>query len=81
MNDLAVLDSHNLLEILTLTLKFHKITEGKCIFENKPPPQSSSCLLLKKGGLIFGRIRYTQTNMKDGGSLELVLACTVVFDE
>ena len=34
------------------------IFEGKCIFENKPPPQSRSCLLLKKGGLIFGRIRY-----------------------
>ena len=41
---------------------FHRgglIFEGKCIFENKPPPQSRSCLLLKKGGgLIFGRIRY-----------------------
>ena len=24
------------------------IFEGKCIFENKPPPQSRSCLLLKK---------------------------------
>ena len=34
------------------------IFEGKCIFENKPPPQSRSCLLLKKGGLIFGRIWY-----------------------
>ena len=27
--------------------------EGKCIFENKPPPQSRSCLLLKKGGAYF----------------------------
>ena len=26
------------------------IFEGKCIFDNKPPPQSRSCLLLKKGG-------------------------------
>ena len=34
------------------------IFEGKCIFEIKPPPQPRSCLLLKKGGLIFGRIRY-----------------------
>ena len=34
------------------------IFEGKCIFENKPPPQSRSCLLLKKEGLIFGRIQY-----------------------
>ena len=25
------------------------IFEGKCIFENKPPPQSRSCLLLNKG--------------------------------
>ena len=30
------------------------IFEGKCIFENKPPPQSRSCLLLKKGGLFSG---------------------------
>ena len=29
------------------------IFEGKCIFENKPPPQSRSCLLLKKGGAYF----------------------------
>ena len=39
---------------------FHRggfIFEGKCRFENKPPPQSRSCLLLKKGGLIYGRIR------------------------
>ncbi len=28
------------------------------IFEYKPPPQFGPCLLLKKGGLIFGRIRY-----------------------
>ena len=28
------------------------------IFENKPPPQSGPCLLLKKGGLIFSRVRY-----------------------
>ena len=34
------------------------IFEGKCVFENKPPPQSRSCVLLKKGGGIFGRIRY-----------------------
>ena len=27
------------------------------IFENKPPPQSRPYLLLKKAGLIFGRIR------------------------
>ena len=33
-------------------------TRGKCIFENKPPPLSGACLLLKKGGLIFGRIWY-----------------------
>ena len=26
------------------------IFEGKCIFENKSPPQSRSCLLLKRGG-------------------------------
>ena len=38
------------------------IFEGKCIFENKPPPQSRSCLLLKKGGLIFRRIRYCFVN-------------------
>ena len=39
------------------------IFEGKCIlFENKPPPQSRSCLLLKKVGLIFGRIWYTSSS-------------------
>ena len=27
------------------------------IFDNKPPPQSGPCLLLKRVGLIFGRIR------------------------
>ena len=43
------------------------IFEGKCIFENKPPPQSRSCLLLKKGGLIFGRIWYINSYNQNVG--------------
>ena len=56
------------------------IFEGKCIFENKPPPQSRSCLLLKGGGaVIFGRIRYFKegaiTEVKQGnymGALTII---------
>ena len=56
------------------------IFEGKCIFENKPPPQSRSCLLLKKGGLIFGRIRYTfQMNVHTTGYTYMQIMITYML--
>ena len=57
-NDGVVL-LHGDFKWIVIVVKEGLIFEGKCIFENKPPPQSRSCLLLKKAGLIFGRIRYT----------------------
>ena len=33
------------------------IFKAQCIFEYTPSPQSRLCILLKKRGLIFGRIR------------------------